>query len=129
MPLFSLNREACRRRLTHYTFLWCRRLWRTGPALCQWSRETAALPPSTPLTTPSSPPPPPLKRWTNAGPASSRRDSTSGSSYLLHIDLLRVFISINWLFFFSYFFAAVTFCWNWWRRREIMSETSAWWWR
>uniref|UniRef100_A0A4W6FNL1 Trio Rho guanine nucleotide exchange factor a n=1 Tax=Lates calcarifer TaxID=8187 RepID=A0A4W6FNL1_LATCA len=49
-----------------------------------WSKETAALPPSTPLTTPSSPPPPPWKRWTNAGQASSRKDSMCSSMYILY---------------------------------------------
>ena len=76
----------------YFTLLsWCR-LWRTDPALCQWNRATAARPPSTPQTTPSSPPPPPWKRWMNAGTASSRKDSTSASSYILHSVDLRVLI-------------------------------------
>lgn len=51
--------------------------WRIGPALCRWSRATAAPPPSTPPTTRCSPPPRPSTSWTSASPASS-----SGASEL-----------------------------------------------
>lgn len=46
--------------------------WRIDPALCRWSRVTAAPPPSIPPTTRCSPPPRQSTSWTSASPASSR---------------------------------------------------------
>lgn len=66
------------------------RLWRTGPARCQWNRETAAPPPSIPLTTLSSPPRLPWRRWMNAGPACWRKDSESNRNTRL-VDELPLF--------------------------------------
>lgn len=86
-PILNMNvyqLSAIQRASLQLSFFSWFRLWRTDQALCQWSKETAALPPSTPLTTPSSPPPPPWKRWTNAGQASSRKDSMCSSMYILY---------------------------------------------
>lgn len=67
------------------------RLWRTGPARCQWNRATAAPPPSTRQTTPCSPPRLLWRSWTSAGPACWRKDSESsppGTKRLLLLLLL-----------------------------------------
>lgn len=109
-------------------------LWRIVPALCRWNKATAALRPSTRLTTPSSRPPRPSMTWMSESLASSRGDSefrglgcmVKGAVNRRHLSFYGTWLRPPAL---SLFFLAVTSCWSWWRQRGTMSETWDQWWR
>lgn len=83
---------------------------RTVPVLYQWSRVTAAPPPSTHPTTRSSPPLRPLMRWMSANLGSSREGSELKSCVLKNRNCLNHLVTFS-SFLFLYSWLRIPYLW------------------